>query len=232
MRKADPVQLIIFDCDGVLVDTESIGTRVVSETLLQWGLPPLGAKGWQPGEALSQALERIRKDHPILPNAESLLRARMHTAFQNTSITVPGMTKLIARLSIPWAIASNGPEEKMRLTLERAGYTKLERFSWSRVFSGSALGLLKPEPDLFLHVAQEMHTPLERCLVIEDSKAGLTAARRAGMKAVHFMNTARDLLKDRGQGTKAINSRERVAHDVAELEEIFAERGIIGPEQS
>lgn len=220
MPEAEPVELIIFDCDGVLVDTESVGAAAVAKELQAWGLPPLGAQGWQPGEALSQALDRIRTNHPIPPNAEALLRAQMHASFQSSSITVPGMLKLVSRIGVPWAIASNGPEEKMRLTLKLAGYTTLEHFCWNRVFSGSALGLLKPNPDLFFHVAHELRTRRERCLVIEDSPLGLAAAKSAGMRVVHFLQ-AGQTGTNHADPASLVDPFKWVAHDVKELETFF-----------
>jgi HAD superfamily hydrolase (TIGR01509 family) len=187
-----PIELVIFDCDGVLVDTETVGADVVTQGLLEWGVKPPWTTAWQPGESLTQALDRIRHLHSLPDHAEAILRSRMHQAFEDHPIDIPGMQNLVGSMHTPWAIASNGPKEKMHLSLRLAGYTTLRSFSWNRVFSGAELKRFKPDPALFLHTAATLGTRPQNCLIIEDSETGLTAAERAGIRSVHFRKEGAD----------------------------------------
>ena len=179
-------ELVIFDCDGVLVDSEAIALDVVRQTLAGLGLP-LGLDEVRErflGRALPSIVADLREDgidfdagHRAAMDDE--LRRRFEVGLR----PVPGMAGLIDRLAVPSCVASSSHTARLRRSLAVAGL--LTRFDGA-VFSADEVERGKPHPDLFLHVAARMGAAPERCLVIEDSLPGLMAARAAGMAAIAF----------------------------------------------
>jgi len=182
-----PPQLIIFDCDGVLVDSETLGCRAVSEMASELGLTlsveecEHSFRGVRMREVLT-ALEN-RLGRPLPESFESELRLRMAAAFRNHLRPIAGVRETLGELSIPFCVASNGPMEKMHLTLEIAGL--LPRFA-GRIFSAYEVGVWKPNPGLYLHAAKSMGAEPSSCIVVEDSIIGVDAAVAAGMNVFGF----------------------------------------------
>ena len=182
----DPV-LVIWDCDGVLVDSERPGTRVLAESLTAAGLPMAAEeaaarfKGGSMQAVVAWAEERLGRALPAGFLEDH--RARSFRAFREEVRATEGVVEALDRIARPGCVASGGPPEKMRLTLGVAGL--LPRFE-GRLFSSYEVGSWKPDPGLFLHAARAMGAPPARCVVIEDSVPGVRAAVAAGIPVFGF----------------------------------------------
>jgi HAD superfamily hydrolase (TIGR01509 family) len=181
------LDLIIFDCDGVLVDSEVISCRAHAETLTRHGYPItteqvfdrfLGRSTRQANLEVEAELGRSLPDDFHVQLQDALLRS-----FAATLEAVPHIDEALDAIGKPMCVASSGSQEKMRASLGRAGL--YERFA-PNIFSATQVSSGKPAPDLFLFAAERMATPPGRCLVIEDSLAGIAAARAAGMTVLGF----------------------------------------------
>jgi HAD superfamily hydrolase (TIGR01509 family) len=182
-----PVELVIFDCDGVLVDSEPIANRVFTEELARLGL------GWSYDEVcerfigltMDRCLEIVERaaGRALPDDFLDRLQQRTFAAFRDGLRPIPGVVEALDEIRLPTCVASSGEPEKMRLTLGLTGL--LDRFE-GRLFSASEVERGKPHPDLFLHAARSIGVDRSRCLVIEDSLPGLQAARAAGMRALAF----------------------------------------------
>jgi HAD superfamily hydrolase (TIGR01509 family) len=181
------IDLVIFDCDGVLVDSEGITTRVYIACLAELGLT------WR----YEDAVHRFRggKLADVVAQAEADLggplpegftqdfRERLFTALQHEIEPIPGIVEVLDALPYPTCVASNGPRAKMAATLGSTGL--MPQFE-GRIFSAYDVGSFKPEPGLFLHAAASLGARAERCVVVEDSDGGVRAAVAAGMHALAF----------------------------------------------
>ncbi|MFD3487437.1 HAD family hydrolase [Streptomyces sp. NPDC058665] len=183
-------RLVIFDCDGVLVDTERIGPAVVAELVTEagWSLTPAQVRQRFLGRPESYLYEQVRAHATVSIGPEWLdtYRSRVRDAFAARPRTMPGVQDLLAFLDLrqlPYCVASSGSHERIEHSLSATGL--LERFT-GRVFSADDVPLGKPAPDLFLHAARSQNCPPAHCLVIEDSPAGVDAALAAGMPVVGY----------------------------------------------
>ncbi|MDA0218948.1 MAG: HAD-IA family hydrolase [Proteobacteria bacterium] len=181
------IDLIIFDCDGVLVDTEEASSRAMAEAIALLGQ----ALPWQEvhrrftGMMLADIVTAIEQDigRSVPPDWLATFRRMATHAFAAGVEPVAGVPELLADLGVDCCVASNGPREKMAITLGAAG---LLAFFEPRMFSAYDVARGKPAPDLFLHAAAARKAVPQRCLVIEDSAAGLAAASAAGMHAAWY----------------------------------------------
>ncbi len=183
--------LIIFDCDGVLVDSEPVSNRIIAEEFSRLGLPMSAEEalqlfaGTSIGYAIEYFQEQTGKQAPS--NLEALYRQRSMEAFKRELKAVRGVRAVLEEIHIPKCVASNGPRHKIAFNLQ---LTHLDQhFSTKQMFSAYDVGHWKPEPQLYLHVAAAMSAEPRRCLVIEDSLAGVLAARRAGMQVMGYAAT-------------------------------------------
>jgi HAD superfamily hydrolase (TIGR01509 family) len=179
--------LVIFDCDGVLVDSEPISNRVLAECLTEIGLPTTPEESmhiymgrWWP-DILAIAAERL--GGPVPDEFTDTYRRRQLEALGAGVEPVRGIVAALDRVAAPTCVASNGSEHKMEVTLERAGL--LERFR-GRVFSAYDVERGKPAPDLFLHAAESLNADPARCAVVEDTVLGVEAGAAAGMEVLAF----------------------------------------------
>ena len=179
-----PWKLLIFDCDGVLVDSEPIGNRVFSEMVGELGvdLPSETAERMFRGGQLAECLAFIeqQRGQPVPTDFIPQFRQRSADAFRKHLKPIPGIHTALEQLQIPMCVASNGPREKMELTL---ALTELLPWFANRMFSAYDIDSWKPRPDLFLHAAEQHQTHARDCAVIEDSVFGAQAALAAGMTA-------------------------------------------------
>ncbi|MDH6231586.1 HAD superfamily hydrolase (TIGR01509 family) [Mesorhizobium soli] len=182
------IDLVIFDCDGVLVDSEILAAQVTSQTLNAFGLA-MSVK-----ETISElvgldamaARRKLEMIHGVLlpVDYEASLAERLDDAFNTQLQPIAGIVELLRGLNQPYCVASNSGHERLCCTFAATGLAPLVE---GRVFSADDVARGKPAPDLFLHAAKTMGgIPPERCLVIEDSVTGVTAARAAGMRVVGF----------------------------------------------
>lgn len=175
--------LVIFDCDGVLVDSELIANRVFQEMLAEYGVSVSMDYMFEHflGHSITHCLTLVRDLLGREPPAdfEPLLRERTARAFEAELQPVAGIVAALSELSLPCCVASSGPHSKMRVSLGVTGL--FERFE-GRIFSAHDVGNRgKPAPDVFLFAAERMGVRPERAVVIEDSVAGVTAGVAAGM---------------------------------------------------
>lgn len=188
---AIPPDLVIYDCDGVLVDSEEPANRVMRDALNALGLDyTLEATIARfVGHSMDNCVMMIEAElgRAVPANFVEDLRAATFAAFERELQPVPGVGAAIEAIDIPDCVASSGPFKKMRFTLGRTGL--LEHFE-GRLFSASQVARSKPHPDLFLHAAGSMNTAPERCVVIEDSVPGVQAARAAGMPVFGYAGAA------------------------------------------
>lgn len=178
---------VIFDCDGTLVDSETLGNSVIVECCREIGLAITldDALTHFAGRKMAETIDLIALWHgkPLPPDFLKTIRRRMALAFEDRLQPMPGVHALLERLIAPKAVASNGPAEKMEITLRVTG---LLPFFEGRIFSAYQCDSWKPEPGLFLFAAAQMGVDPHRCAVIEDSPLGIRAAVRANMQAFGY----------------------------------------------
>ena len=184
---ADRFELVIFDCDGVLVDSERIAVRVEAEYLAELGWPLTQAEIIErfmghTTEYMDEAIE-AQLGSRLPDDWKDQFHRRYREAFAAELVPVDGVLEALDRITVPTCVASSGSHDKLRFTL---GHTGLyERFE-GRIFSGYEVGSNKPAPDLFLHAAARMGAEPARCAVVEDTRSGVEAARAAGMRAFGY----------------------------------------------
>jgi HAD superfamily hydrolase (TIGR01509 family) len=179
--------LVIFDNDGVLVDSEPHANHILADLLTECGLP------FTPEECtaayLGRSMTSVREDaerrlgRKLPADFEDRYHARLFDVFRTELRAVPGVAAALARIAVPTCVASSGTHERIRLALAVTGL--LPRFD-GRIFSAQDVTRGKPAPDLFLHAARVLGVAPVRCAVIEDSALGVEAANAAGMTAFGF----------------------------------------------
>jgi HAD superfamily hydrolase (TIGR01509 family) len=182
-----PLDLVIFDCDGVLVDSEVISCRAHAEVLSRHGYPITADEVFQRflGRSTHQANLEIEAElGRRLPDAfHAELQDELFRSFAADLEAVPHIIEALDWITAPICVASSGSQQRMRVSLGRAGL--YDRFS-PNIFSATQVKNGKPAPDLFLFAAERMKASPGRCLVIEDSIPGITGARAAGMTVLGF----------------------------------------------
>jgi len=179
--------LVIFDCDGVLVDSEPIANRVLADQLEAIGLSMPEEEvmrrfvGRTRDGCLALAAELLGR--PLPPDFGTKWDEALFEALRNEVKAIDGVIELIGTLGIPFCVASNGTRERLRLTLEAAGLLPL--FD-GRIYCAADVARPKPAPDLFLHAAKTMGTPPSQTAVIEDTPTGARAGIAAGMTVFGF----------------------------------------------
>lgn len=182
-----PTDLIIFDCDGVLVDSEVISCRAHADVLTRHGYPITSQQVFARflGRSTRQANIEIETElGRKLPEAyHGDLQDELHRAFEADLEAIRGIHDVLDVITQAVCVASSGSHQRMRVSLGSTGL--YERLA-PNIFSASQVKNGKPAPDLFLFAANEMGVPPERCVVIEDSLAGIAGARAAGMTVFGF----------------------------------------------
>jgi HAD superfamily hydrolase (TIGR01509 family) len=211
---AEPVDLVVFDCDGVLVDSEYLSVRVEAQLLseLGWPITPEEVVRRFVGRSDAAMLAVIEEElgRPV-PEFMDEYRARLFRAFDAELSAVPGIAQALDRIigsGVATCVASSGTHDKMARTL---GLTGLWDTFDGRIFSASQVERGKPAPDLFLFAADAMGVDPRRCLVIEDSPYGLMAARAAGMRSVGFASGLISPERLAGAGTVVIDDMSTLA---------------------
>ena len=194
MTTAMDWDLVIFDCDGVLVDSEPIAHRLLVRALAEAGLPAvrehdyavfLGGKLTETRRSVERQLGRTLPSDWV-----ERIYEQQFAAFEHELEKIAGIDAVLDALdaaAVPYCVGSNGPPHKMAVTLGLTGLAP--RFS-DRVFSADHVGAPKPAPDLYLHCAERMGARPARCAVIEDSPRGATAGVAAGMTVFGFAATS------------------------------------------
>ena len=180
-------KLVIFDCDGVLVDSEPIANRVFAHQLAAHGLvmdPEVVMRTFI-GRSRDTCIEmagRLRGE-PLPAGFGAAWDRAFFEALRNEVRAVDGVAEVLRNLGIPYCVASNGEPEHMQISLAAAGLMPLVE---GRLFSAASVARPKPAPDLFLHAAATLRAEPRDCVVIEDTVTGVKAAVAAGMRAFGY----------------------------------------------
>ena len=182
---------VIFDCDGVLVDTELISNTVLAGLLTDAGLPTtleLCLRDYR-GRSLTSVMALAERRHgaPLPADLPDRYYAETEARFAMSLEPIAGVIEALDAIDLPMCVASSGPHHKMAVTLRATGLW--DRFDGA-IFSATEVAHGKPAPDLFLHAARAMGFDPASTAVVEDSVPGVTAARAAGMRALAFAGDA------------------------------------------
>ncbi|WP_354059720.1 HAD family hydrolase [Devosia sp. 2618] len=182
------INLIIFDCDGVLVDSEPLAMRVLITAIAAQGIeitPEIAFRDYL-GRSLASVSASLTNSHGVPLGATTLaaMRSELYALYRKELRASPGLPDVLGHLTTPFCVASSSSPERIILSLELTG---LLPWFEHNIYSASMVEHGKPAPDLFLHAAAAMRTDPQNCLVIEDSPAGITAARRAGMHVLGYL---------------------------------------------
>ncbi|HEX8168778.1 MAG TPA: HAD-IA family hydrolase [Beijerinckiaceae bacterium] len=187
---APRIRLVVFDCDGVLVDSEALACGVEAQALTALGHPITGEEVARRYAGMSDADMRRSVEREIgralPPDHGSRCAAALEEVFRRELRPVEGMAAVVdavTAVGVRRCVASSSGPERLRLALTVTGLW--EKFA-PNVFSARMVARGKPAPDLFLFAAEQMGTAPAACLVVEDSVPGVLAARAAGMTAVGF----------------------------------------------
>jgi FGGY-family pentulose kinase/HAD superfamily hydrolase (TIGR01509 family) len=182
-----PIRLIIFDCDGVLVDSEPLAMRVLLRALARAGLDVTTESGFRNylGRSFSAIAQSLDDLHGLTlgDTAIEAMRLDLYETYRRELKPMAGLLDVLPELNVPFCVASSSQMERITTSLEVTGL--IERFH-PAIFSAAMVENGKPAPDLFLKTAADMGVAPEDCLVVEDSPAGIIAAKKAGMRVFAF----------------------------------------------
>lgn len=181
-------KLLIFDCDGTLVDSEGIANEIFLEAVNELGIPVTKEEAWDhfPGTSMALCMKYVEDNYQVrLPDDFiSKQRARQRVEFGRRLQPISGVKDALGKLAYPKCVASNGPMEIIQANLKT---TQLDHHFGDRIFSAYVLQVWKPEPDLFLHAAERLGYDRQSSIVIEDSIAGMQAGINAGMTVLGYV---------------------------------------------
>lgn len=198
--KSNPIELIIFDCDGVLVDSEPLANRVFVQLVREHGFnvdETAYLKKFS-GITLPERIETTARDLGWRPpdTFHATFDARLTALSKEKLRPVEGIHELMESLPVPVCVASNGSREEIILRLK---LSNLEHFFGDALFSGLEVPNPKPAPDVYLAAARAFGVQPSQCIVVEDSIPGVTAGVRAGMRVYgHAAFTPAEKLADAG----------------------------------
>jgi HAD superfamily hydrolase (TIGR01509 family) len=216
--------LIIFDCDGVLVDSELLSSRVLMAQLAELGID-LSLEQFRAeflGRSFASAAQqlKLRTGRDLPANFAPDYFVRLNRLFATDLKPMPGVYEVLQSLTVPHCVASGSIPPRLDFSLRVCG---LDQHFGSHVYSAAAVKNAKPAPDLFLHAAAAHGVSPERCLVLEDSEMGVRAARAAHMTVWHFAGGSH---VKAGQILPPDLPVDRVVHDMADVLQLFREAGL------
>jgi FGGY-family pentulose kinase/HAD superfamily hydrolase (TIGR01509 family) len=218
-------ELVIFDCDGVLVDSEPISIHVLRQMIEEAGLLLDESEAYRLflGRSVASISETLATEFGLSITDAHLegMRMALRDRFRQELQPVPGVASVLHALKekgIALCVASSSLPERIRLSLSVTGLLDLLE---PHIYSSSMVERGKPAPDLFLHAAREMGVDPSACLVIEDSPAGITAARSAGMRVFGFTGGSHAAPGGLAAGLAAL-SPDHVFDDMAQLPDLIA----------
>ena len=178
--------LLIFDCDGTLVDSESLAAVVIEESLQKLGIPITNEEIVREftGKSTAENIGYVETTYDVkLPdNYRDTIYSKMQERFSIDLKSIEGIPELLDQLSSPRCVASNGPHQQIVNSLTTTDI--IHHFQPEHIFSAHDIKKWKPEPDLFLWAAETCGFSPSQCIVIEDSLVGYQAAIRAGMEVI------------------------------------------------
>jgi HAD superfamily hydrolase (TIGR01509 family) len=211
----DAIALVIFDCDGVLIDSEPIASRTLAEALNEAGVAITASEAHRRFTGNSERDIRRMCAHDYgLADVDGVFAAwhqRLYGEFATTLTAMPGIAEVVTGLQRPKCVASNSTMERLRNSL---GHLPLWENFAPFVFSAEAVKRPKPAPDLLLHCATELAVEPGRCVMIDDSPHGISSAVAAGMLPIGFVDPTdprpgrRPLLKAAGAFAVVIGAAE------------------------
>jgi len=206
------IELVIFDCDGVLIDSEIISAITMIELLKPLGIE-IDANHIQQhflGRSFPTVAQLISQQFQTeLPaNFEDQYRNHLLETFEDQLQSSNGIKQALEEIDVPVCVATSSSPQRARRSLEITG---LFKYFDARIYTASQVANGKPAPDLFLFVAKELKTEPQKCLVVEDSIPGLEAAAAAGMKAIRYVggshfDTCRDAARKEMPGVQCFDS--------------------------
>lgn len=211
-------KLVIFDCDGVLVDSETITNVLLRDDLAQRGLKMTLDEIMRQfvGGTMRSVADKAAAMGADIPECwVDYFYRKMYAALAAGTPLIKGVEAVIDQLDavgIPYAVGSNGSLTKMGITLGQ--HPSLHARLKDQLYSAHALGVAKPDPDLFLIAARENGVAPELCVVVDDSPTGCIAARRAGMRCFGFA--------EHDGGTRLAAEGAHVFHEMADLPELLS----------
>ncbi|ESW85087.1 HAD family hydrolase [Mesorhizobium sp. C280B] len=180
-------ELVIFDCDGVLVDSEMLSVSALLEMIALAGGNVSEDIAYEHflGKSMKSVREILASDFGLDLTDQHLteMRSELMRRFREELKPMPGIAQVLPRLGVPCCVASSGTLERIHYALAVTGLLGLLE---PHLFSAAMVARGKPAPDLFLHAADKMRAAPRNCLVVEDSPAGIEAARAAGMRVLAF----------------------------------------------
>ncbi|MBF0197595.1 MAG: HAD family hydrolase [Planctomycetes bacterium] len=205
---------VIFDCDGVLVDTEKTALKALHECLQELNIHVCYDEMYQLGKGanLNILLETICGNHGV-PLPEGFIahfRKHLNNSLAKGVEPIDGVKELVMSLQLPFAVASNGPQDKMKQTL---GLSGLWSYFEGNIFSAYDINAWKPEPDLYLYAAKTLGFSADEALVVEDSVYGVIAAKKAGMEVIGLA------LDDDGE--ELLEKGAKVFHSMRDIHQYF-----------
>lgn len=184
---AEPIELVIFDCDGVLIDSERLAVRVDVVMFRELGWPISEAEVVEHfvgrSDRDTQAAIEAHLGRALPDDWHERFKPLYEAMFAAELTPVDGVLEALDRITLPSCVASSGTHEYLRHMLELAGL--YDRFA-GRIFSADDVAQGKPAPDIFLHAAAQMSADPARCAAVEDSRSGVQAARAAGMRVLAY----------------------------------------------
>ncbi|WP_368669496.1 HAD family hydrolase [Roseibium sp. RKSG952] len=200
MTRPPPIDLVIFDCDGVLIDSEVISARMLVAELAERDVHitlDYVARHFL-GRSYPVVLEQIRSEFGVdlTPEFETAYRASLLKAFETELAAIPGVRDVIETLGVDYCLATSSSPPRVARSLEITGLGDLFE---GRITTASEVRHGKPAPDLFLLAAGKRGARPENCLVIEDSETGVAAGLAAGMQVWRFVGGShlREVSSDR-----------------------------------
>ncbi len=219
MHLLSKVKCLIFDCDGTLVDSEPLCNLGLELALKQYGITvsTQDLMSRFRGAKLQLITEHLQAEYKIIFGADFVPTYRNIVDDLFTTRLEPnaGVARLLESLQIPICVASSAPLKKIHHALSTTGL--LDYFD-GNIFSCYELGKWKPEPDIFIHAAQNMGVAIGHCAVVEDSEVGLMAAERAGALTIHYDQVSQQV----GKLGHSRHAQYRITH-MAQLAMMLAE---------
>lgn len=214
--------LVIFDCDGVLVDSEPISIAVLLEMIGKSGVTMSEDDAYDRflGRSMATISKVLHEDYGFAASEADLdeMRTNLYARFERDLKPIPGIAETLRRLNLTRCVASSSQPERIRLSLKLTGLIDLLD---PHIFSATMVKNGKPAPDLFLFAAKTMRVDPRDCVVIEDSPAGIEAAKSAGMRVFGFTGGTHSR-GGRLEATLASLGPDLIFSDMSELPELLA----------
>ncbi|MFC0228994.1 6-phosphogluconate phosphatase [Serratia aquatilis] len=182
------IECVLFDCDGTLVDSEVLCSKAYVHMFAHYGIELSLEEVFKKykGVKLYEIIEQVNAEQGVdLPigKLEPVFRQEVARLFDAELQPIAGARELLAQMSVPICTVSNGPVSKMQHSL---GLTGMLSYFDDRLFSGYDIQRWKPDPAIIFHAAEQMQVPTERCILVDDSAAGVQAGIAAGIPVFYF----------------------------------------------